>query len=174
MIIIHKSKNISNIKILVVELHNILQRWCLDKISYTLPKMVIICVVICEIWQKRPHKSLYKSYFVWLPWQQVWSANNYTCQKYNLDIRLSFYNALKRRMSELWFLHIIWKSYLKWYTSALGMEYLNARYHKNWLFVSQHRNGTCNWRFSSKDETTCICCMDLTSNMWLSVDVLAN
>ena len=42
----------------------------------------------------------------------------FSLEKNNLEIRLSFYSALKG-ISKLWIFHKIWKPYLEWYTSAL-------------------------------------------------------
>ena len=79
--------------------------------------MVMISVIVCEIWQ-----SLQKSYFVWLPWQRVWSEKICMSKKYNLDKKLSFDDTLKRIWKH-WFFQKIWKANLEWCTSALGMEY---------------------------------------------------
>ena len=49
--------------------------------------------------------------------------NFYLSKEYNLDIRLSFCDALKR-ISELCCFHKIWNINLGWYISALGVEYL--------------------------------------------------
>ena len=48
--------------------------------------------------------------------------NIYNCQKYNLDIRLRCFEKYIRTL----IFRKIWRAYLEWYTSALGMEYLNS------------------------------------------------
>ena len=96
-----------------------------DNICYSLWNMAKN-VFFINVWKKK-HK--------WLPWQKVWSeksilSNGVRCMSfcfliYNLDIRLSFCDALKYT-SKLWLFHKIWKAYLKWNTSRFGVEGLKT------------------------------------------------
>ena len=52
------------------------------------------------------------------------SRTNYTCNK-NI-IWISFYDDLKRIPQIIIIFYKIWKIYLEWYTSALGVEYLSC------------------------------------------------
>ena len=52
---------------------------------------------------------------------QVWSENSILVNKYDSNVSLSVYDALKR-ISEPWFFfYKIWNTYLEWSTSAVWL-----------------------------------------------------
>ena len=83
--------------------------------------MVMISLIVCEIWQNTVFlKNLYKNHILYGCHGNKYGQKKYTCQKYNLDTRLSFYDALKI-ISQLVFTKF--GRHMEWYTRALGMEF---------------------------------------------------
>ena len=68
-------------------------------------------------------KSLWKSYFIWLPWHQAWSEKLYVAKNI-IWISGYHFTMLQKGYQNFDFFHKIWKTCLEWYTSALGMKWI--------------------------------------------------
>ena len=114
---------------------------------------MVIISAICEIWQTLQfrHTSLQK-YLYGCHVNRYGRKKSSLSIKHKLDIKLSFYDALKMISENWFFFHFsIWKTYLEWYTSALGgwggVEYLNKGVHSTYrcicLNLSDFSSGFC-------------------------------
>ena len=123
---IHKSKEIS---ISCSRNKQHLTEMIPESISHTLPKMVILSVIVCEIWQKLCvlHKPLLISYFVWTP------CNKYgkKCILVKNKIWVSGHHYMMLR-----------KGYHCGFVMSCDVLNLSQHLHRQWLFAWRHQANT--------------------------------